>query len=90
MVTYLLETQHFIGDPYREHKPTTQTPVTKRQANRPTHRLREIKTKVVGVTFDGRQAVVAKLTMGEEVVLRGELTNPYDRNAIRVERLNGE
>ncbi len=49
-----------------------------------------ITTKVVGVTFEGRQAVVAKLHMGEQIVLRREPSNPYDANAIRVERLDGE
>jgi len=47
-------------------------------------------TKVVGVTFDGRQAIVAKLQVGEEIQLWREPTNPYDENAIRVERLNRE
>ena len=50
----------------------------------------KIETKVVGVTFDGRQAVVAKLQVGEEILCRREPTNPYDGNAIRVERLNRE
>ncbi len=45
---------------------------------------------MVGVTFDGRQAVVAKLTSGEPVALKREPTNPYDRNAIMVVRLTGE
>ena len=47
-------------------------------------------TKVVGVTFDGRQAVVAILQVGEEILCRREPTNPYDDNAIRVERLDGK
>ena len=47
-------------------------------------------TKVVGVTFEGRQAVVAALKMGEEIILRREPTNPFDTNAIRVERCSGE
>ena len=88
MATNLLETQHFIGGPYREHKPNI--PITKHRDDSSAYRQREITTKVVGVTFDGRQAVVAKLSMQEEIVLRRELTNPYDRNAIRVERLNRE
>ncbi len=48
-----------------------------------------IETKVVGVTFEGRQAVVARLSVGEQVWLRREPHNPHDRNAIRVERQNG-
>lgn len=47
-------------------------------------------TKVAGVTFDNRQAILAKLVYGETIQLRREPENPYDRNAIRVERLNGE
>ena len=50
----------------------------------------KIGTKVVGVTFEGRQAIVAKLEVGEEILLRREPTNPYDENAILVERLNRE
>ena len=87
---YFLETECFIGGPYREHKPTTQIPITKHIATISTRRPREITTKVVGVTLDGRQAVVAKITMNEEIVLCREPKNSYDCNAIRVERLNGE
>ena len=50
----------------------------------------KIKTKVVGVTFEGRQEVVAKLQVGEEILCRREPTNPFDDNAIRVERKNRE
>ena len=49
----------------------------------------KIETKVVGVTFDGRQAAVAQLITGEIVFLRRDPSNPYDSNAIRVERGNG-
>ena len=47
-------------------------------------------TRVVGVTFEGRQAVVAALEVGEKIILRREPSNPYDTNAIRVERFSGE
>ena len=50
---------------------------------------RLIVTKVVGVTFEGRQATVAQLEEMEELFLRREPDNPYDFNAIRVERLDG-
>ena len=46
-------------------------------------------TKVAGVTFNNRQAVLAQLNAGETIQLRREPNNPYDPNAIRVERLNG-
>ena len=48
-----------------------------------------IETQVVGVTFEGRQAVVAQLAVNEEVLLCREPQNSYDGNAIRVERKNG-
>ena len=51
---------------------------------------RVITTKVVGVTFEGRQEVVAKLQMGDRVWLEMEPSNPYDANAIMVSRSNGE
>lgn len=51
---------------------------------------RVVTTKVVGVTFEGRQEVVACLRQGDRVWLEMEPTNPYDRNAIKVSRENGE
>jgi hypothetical protein len=47
-------------------------------------------TRVAGVTFNGRQRVVASLAIGEEIMLKREPTNPYDCNAICVERQNGQ
>ena len=49
-----------------------------------------IETRVVGVTFNGRQAVVAQLSVGERVWLRREPHNPHDPNAIRVQRHTGQ
>ncbi len=49
-----------------------------------------VETRVVGVTFEGRQAIVAHLSVKERVWLRREPHNPHDRNAIRVERQNGQ
>ena len=46
-------------------------------------------TRVAGVTFDGRQSVIARLSIGENILLRREPTNPYDPNAISVECQNG-
>src|SRR5271157_5374638 len=43
-----------------------------------------IETKVKGVVYEGRQAVVADLQAGEEVILVRDPQNPYDRNAIKV------
>jgi len=51
---------------------------------------RVFSTKVVGVTFEDRQEVIARLHMGDRVWLDRELDNPYDANAIAVCRSNGE
>ena len=51
---------------------------------------RIITTKVVGVTFENRQEVVARLQMGDRVWLERQPFNPYDMNAIKVIRNNGE
>jgi hypothetical protein len=59
----------------------TQTSHDYRSGNR-------ICTRVAGVTFDGRQAVIARLSIGEEILLMREPNNPYDHNAIRVECQN--
>jgi single-stranded-DNA-specific exonuclease len=47
---------------------------------------RSIVTRVVGVTYEGRQAVVALLTEGERVTLIREPDNPFDPNAVKVIR----
>ena len=47
-------------------------------------------TRVAGVTFNGRQSVIASLSNGEEILLKREPTNPYDPNAICVEHQNGQ
>jgi single-stranded-DNA-specific exonuclease len=41
--------------------------------------------KVAGVTFEGRQEMIALLRGGEPVRIVPEPTNPYDPNALRVE-----
>ena len=41
-------------------------------------------SKIAGVTFNGRQAVVQKLRTGERLSLIRERANPHDRNAIAV------
>lgn len=51
---------------------------------------RIITTKVVGVTFEHRQEIVAKLHLGDRLFLEREPLNAYDRNAIKVIRNNGE
>lgn len=49
-----------------------------------------VETAVVGVTFDNRQSVIRQLYVGEQVILRREPHNPFDQNAIRVERRDGQ
>ena len=51
---------------------------------------RIITTKVVGVTFENRQEVVARLQMGDRVWLEREPFNRYDTNAIKVICNNAE
>ena len=51
---------------------------------------RILTTKVVGVTFENRQEIIAKLQMGDRVWLEREPFNAYDVNAIKVTRNNGE
>jgi hypothetical protein len=49
-----------------------------------------IYTRVAGVTFDGRQSVISRLSIEEEILLKREPSNPFDHNAIRIERQNGQ
>lgn len=39
-------------------------------------------SKIVGVTFNGRQQYISQLKAGEELTLKREPGNQYDRNAI--------
>ena len=41
-------------------------------------------TKLVGVTFEGRQELIEKLKVGEKLELHRDLNNDYDQNAIAV------
>lgn len=45
---------------------------------------RTLYTKVAGVTFEGRQQIIAQLTGNEPCRLQPEPTNKYDPNAIAV------
>ena len=51
---------------------------------------RIVSTRVVGVSFDNRQEVIARLQMGDRIWLERELENPHDPNAIKVSRSNGD
>jgi single-stranded-DNA-specific exonuclease len=45
-----------------------------------------IETRVVGVSYDNRQAVVALLTQWEQIYLIREPDNAFDANAVKVQR----
>lgn len=47
-------------------------------------------TKVAGVTFEGRQALVQTLLPGQMVVLQREPSNPHDPHAVRVLTESGQ
>ena len=47
-------------------------------------------TKVVGVTFGGRQSVAGKLVVGEALLVEHQKDNPTDENAIALVRGTGE
>jgi len=47
---------------------------------------RSIETRVVGVSFNNRQAVVALLTEREQIFLIREPDNAFDSNAVKVVR----
>jgi hypothetical protein len=64
--------------------------VKKPQSFRRPPRPQVIETAVVGISHNGRQEVVERLWSGDEVILRREPNNLYDRNAIMVLRWNGE
>ncbi len=49
-----------------------------------------IYTRVVGVTYNGRQAAIARLSIGEELLLKREPDNQFDHNAILVENLDSQ
>jgi hypothetical protein len=47
-------------------------------------------TKVAGVTFEGRQRIVARCSVGERLTLIRDPNDRYDQGAIKVLRSNGE
>jgi len=44
----------------------------------------QFKTRLVGVTFEGRQERVALLSNGQKLFWKHEADNPHDSNAMRV------
>ena len=56
----------------------------------PSARPRSFFTTVAGVTFEGRQRMVARCSVGEQLILVRDPENQYDKGAIKVMRQNGE
>lgn len=46
--------------------------------------IKNVKLKVVGVTFEGRQEIIKQLNKSDVITLRREPTNKFDTNAIAV------
>lgn len=51
---------------------------------------RLITTRIVGVSYENRQEVIAKCKPNESIWLERESTNPFDCNAVRVTRNDSE
>lgn len=47
-------------------------------------------TTVAGVSFEGRQRIVARCSVGERLLLLSDPQNVHDNGAIKVKRLNGD
>jgi hypothetical protein len=47
-------------------------------------------TKVAGVTFEGRQRIIPRCSVGEQLILVRDPNDHFDKGAIKVMRLNGE
>ena len=52
--------------------------------------MSEFYMKVAGVTFDGRQRIVARLQPNQELMFVPEPSNPYDNHAVKICTLSGE
>lgn len=46
--------------------------------------IKNVKLKVVGVTFEGRQEIIKQLNRADKIAIRREPTNRFDTNAIAV------
>lgn len=51
--------------------------------------MNAIYTKIAGVSFNGRQAYLKNLSIGDPLVLVREPDNNYDENAIKVTTIGG-
>ena len=52
--------------------------------------MTEFYMKAVGVTFEGRQRIIARLRVGDALYFRPDPHNPYDPCAVRIETASGE
>lgn len=52
--------------------------------------IKNVKLKVVGVTFEGRQEIIKQLSRCDTITLRRESTNRFDKNAIMVMSEKGQ
>lgn len=52
--------------------------------------IKNVKLKVVGVTFEGRQEIIKQLDRSDIVTIRREPTNRFDKNAIMVMTEKGQ
>lgn len=52
--------------------------------------MSEFYMKVVGVTFDGRQRIIARLQPNQELMFVPEPSKPYDNHAVKICTLSGE
>jgi hypothetical protein len=87
---------------YERHKPfcsaecrfnltgTANYPAEKMPRGKRTDERRHFYFHVHGVTQGDRQAAISRCVRGEHLQLVLEAENPYDRNAIRIRRSNGE
>lgn len=59
-------------------------------ATEPAQSIRSFFTTVAGVTFEGRQRIVTRCSVGERLILVRDPDNRFDQGAIKVLRVNGE
>ena len=52
--------------------------------------IKNVKLKVVGVTFEGRQEIIKQLDLSSTITIRREPTNKFDKNAIMVMSEKGQ
>ena len=52
--------------------------------------IKNVKLKVVGVTFEGRQEIIKQLNKDDVITIRREPTNKFDKNAIMVVSEKGQ